>query len=416
MKRMTYRSCRRLFAWLQAVLIVGLPFVRISGESAFRFDVPSLKLYFFGSVLWISESYFFLLIFLLLLIGIMLVTVLYGRIWCGWACPQSVLSDFARSIERIAAWFRLHRVFQLLLSHLILVLLSTLVAASLLWYFVSPYDVFADLAYRSVGPWTFWSWVFFSTLIYLNLAFVRQKFCVSVCPYARLQSAFFDDRTLTIAFDRTRQEECLGCEACTRSCPTDIDIRKGLQVECINCAECIDSCARQMARQGKKPLIDYMKGTALHRVHHGMRPRVIGLSAAFAMIAVLFAYQVYVRVPIDFWVMRDEAQAYHQVGVKGRLLNVYSLVVENRSLQSGSYQLNISGIKDAELLIAQNPFTVPGNSFMKISVYVIAQRRNLVERITRLRFVLQSTESQEIKVVQEAPFVYPERSDKGVDI
>jgi len=416
MKPLTYHARRRLFAWLQAVLIFGLPFVRISGESALRFDVPSLKLYFFGAVLWVSESFFFLLIFLLLFIGIMLFTVLYGRIWCGWACPQTVLSDFARSIERIAAWLKMHRVLQSVISHLVLVLLSVLVSASLLWYFVSPYNVFTDVVNRSVGPWTFWSWVFISTLIYINLAFVRQKFCVSVCPYARLQSAFFDDQTLTIAFDQTRREECLGCEACNSNCPTNIDIRKGLQVECINCAQCIDSCTRQMARHGKKSLIDYVKGTTRHAVQRGRRPRVVGLSAALAMIAVLFAYQVFVRMPVAFWVMRDEAQSYHQVGVQGGMLNAYALAVENRSLQSASYLLSISGIKDAELVLAQNPFVIPGNSSMKIRVYVFAQRKNLVERITRLRFILENTASQEIRVVQEAPFIYTERSDKGVEI
>lgn len=416
MKPLTYHDCRRLIAWLLAVLIFGLPFVRISGESALRFDVPSLKLYFFGSVLWISESYFFLLIFLLIFLGIMLFTVLYGRIWCGWACPQTVLSDFARYIERIATWFKMHRILQTLFSHFILVLISALVAASILWYFVSPYDVFTDMVKRSLGPWTFWSWVFFSTLIYINFAFVRQKFCVSICPYARLQSAFYDEQTLTIAFDQTRQKECLGCEACTSNCPTKIDIRKGLQVECINCAECIDSCTRQMARHGKKPLIDYMKGTAQHAVQKGMRPRVFGLSAAFAMIGVMFAYQVFVRMPVAFWVMRDEAQAYHQVGVQGAMLNAYSLAVENRSLQSASYRLSISGIKDAELILSKNPIIIPGNSFIKIKVYVFAQRKNLVVRITRLKFLLENTASQDIRVVQEAPFIFPERSDKGVEI
>ena len=416
MKPLTYHSSRRLFAWLQAVLILGLPFVRISGESALRFDVPSLRLYFFGSVLWISESFFFLLIFLLIFLGIMLFTVLYGRLWCGWACPQTVLSDFARSIERIAAWFKMHRVLRSLFSHLILVLLSGLVSASLLWYFVSPYDVFADMVNDSIGPWTFWSWVLFATLIYINLAFVRQKFCVSVCPYARLQSAFFDDRTLTIAFDRTRQKECLGCEDCTSACPTNIDIKQGLQVECINCAECIDSCIRQMARRGKKSLINYSKGTTDQAVQKGARPRVIGLSAAFAIIAVLFAHQIFVRMPVDFWVIRDEAQSYHQVGIQGHMLNAYSLAVENRSLQPASYRLSISGIKDAELVLAQNPFIIPGNSLMKIRVYVFARRRDHVERITQLRFLLENTASQEIRVVQEAPFIYPDRSDKGVEI
>ncbi len=119
---------------------------------------------------------------------------------------------------------------------------------------------------------------------------------------------------------------------------------------------------------------------------------------------------------MDFWVMRDEVQGYHQVGVKGTLINAYSVVVENRGLDPATYRLSVSGVKDAELVLAQNPFLLPGNSLVRLKVYVIAQRRNLVERVTRLHFLLENTESREMRVVQEAPFVFPERTEKGVEI
>jgi hypothetical protein len=130
----------------------------------------------------------------------------------------------------------------------------------------------------------------------------------------------------------------------------------------------------------------------------------------------LFAYEVFVRMPMDFWVMRDDSQEYHQVGVKGAMMNTYSMVVENRSLQPASYRLSVSGVKDAELVLVQNPFVLPGNSLVRLKVYVIAQRKNLIERVTRLHFILENTESSEMRIIQEAPFVYPERSEKGVEI
>lgn len=412
----SFRTRRRLVAWLQAVLMLGLPFLKIRGESALRFDVPSLKLYFFGSVIWISEAYFLLLVFLLFFIGVMLFTVLYGRIWCGWACPQTVLSDIARSIERRSAWFTRHNVLRTTKSHLIMLLVSFLVSADLIWFFVSPYDMFADIRNLSLGPWVFWSWTLFTILTYVNLAFIRQRFCGSVCPYSRLQSAFFDDRTLTISFNRKREEECQRCEACVRTCPSGIDIRDGLQVECINCAECIDACAGQMAQQGKAPLIEYSRGESDEGSQKGTRAGVIGLSLVFAFIAAMLAYQIYSRMPVDFWVLRDEAQPYHQVGVKGGMMNAYFLTVENRSLRPAGYRLSISGIKDAELVVSENPFLLLPDSSLRIKVYVFAQRKNIVDRVTRLHFILENTDSKEIRVVQEAPFVYPERSDKGVEI
>lgn len=416
MKPTSYRFRRRVAAWLQAVLMLGLPFLRIQGESALRFDVPSLKLYFFGSVIWISEAYFLLLVFLLFFVGVMLFTVLYGRIWCGWACPQTIFSDLARFIERSARWFTRHPVLRTARSHFIMLLVSFLISADLIWFFVSPYDMFADIRNLSLGPWVIWSWTLFTILTYVNLAFIRQRFCGSVCPYSRLQSAFFDDRTLTISFNRKREEECHRCEACVRTCPSGIDIREGLQVECINCAACIDACAGQMAQQGKAPLIDYSRGESGESSQKGTRAGAIGLSLVFAFIAAMLAYQIYSRMPVDFWVLRDETQPYHQVGAKGGMMNAYFLTVENRSLRPAGYHLSISGIKDAELVVSENPFLLLPDSSLRIKVYVIAERKNLVDRVTRLRFILENTDSKEIKVVQEAPFVYPERTEKGVEI
>ena len=415
MRHYTFHALRRVAAWAQAVLMVGLPFVRIGGESALRFDVPTLKLYFFGSVIWISEAYFFLLVFLLFATGIMLFTVLYGRIWCGWMCPQTVLSDFSRSIEKISTWLSGHRLLRVAISHTLLAVFSTIVAADLIAYFLSPYDLLSDVLSGSIGPWTFWSLVVFSVLTYLNLAFVRQRFCASVCPYARFQSAFFDRGSLTIAFDASRSDECMGCEACVRTCPAGIDIREGMQIACINCAECIDSCSRQRARYGKDTLVDYRRGGG-QDAQAGPRPRVLWLSLLFSAIAVMFLYQMYVRVPVDFWIFRDEKQSYHQIGIQGNMLNAYSLHIENRSLSPGIYRLSISGIKDAALVITQNPFRIPPNSSLTLRVYVFAKKQNLSSRTTRLRFTLTDTLSKEIRIGQEAPFIYPERSDKGVDI
>jgi len=412
----TYRSKRWLVLWLQAVGMIALPFIRVSGQSALRFDVPTLKLYFFGSAIWISEAYFFLLVFLLFAIGVMLFTVLYGRIWCGWACPQTTLSDLARKIETIASWMSGHPAVRGLLSHGLLLLFSCLVAVTLIEYFVSPYDLLNDVLSRSIGPWTFWSWIFFSSLIYLNLAFVRQRFCGSLCPYARFQSAFFDDHTLTIAFDLSRKDECMGCEACVRTCPAEIDIRDGIQIACINCAECIDSCSLQRQRYGKDALVRYTRETAKHNEQKGARPRVLWLSLLFAFMGVMLVYQIAIRVPVAFWVLRDAKQPYHQVGVQGSILNAYDLIIENRSLSQETYRLSVSGIKNAELVLRGNPFMVPANSSVTMRIYVFAPRKDVIERVTRLSFTLMNTSRREIRAAQEAPFVYPDRSDEGVEI
>ena len=412
----TFRARRWLAAWLQAAVVIGLPFVRIRGESALRFDIPSLKLYFFGSVVWISEAYFFLLIFLLFFIGIMLATLLYGRIWCGWACPQTVLSDLTRLIMKLSDRPAGRPVLSAVLSQSFVFLFSSIVSASIVWYFVSPYEMIPRIISGALGPWTFGSWALFTVLIYLDLAFVRRKFCSFVCPYARLQSAFFDHKTLTIAFDDRRSDECMDCEACVRACPSEIDIRKGLQVECINCAECIDACAGRTKGRSKLPLIGYFFGTGGEGAHQGARPRVIGLSAAFAVMAMLFAFQVYVRVPVDFSIFQDESRLYHQTGIRSDLMNTYSMFIENRSLDPAEYRLSVSGVRGAELIMGNNPFVLPPNSVGTFSLYVLVNRLNVHERTTSLRFTLENTGTPEIRISREAPFMYPERTGQGVEI
>jgi len=415
MKKMPFRTKRSIVAWLQTATLLGLPFLQVEGESAFRFDVPSLKLYFFGSVIWISEAYFFLLVFLLFFLGISTVTVLYGRIWCGWMCPQSVLSDFAKRLIA-TPWISHHRYVSKSISHGILIIFSIIVAADLIWYFVSPYEMIRDALHRSLGPWTTGSWLFFTILLYLDLAFVRQYFCGSVCPYALFQSAFFDDRTLTIAFDQNHADECIGCEACVRVCPSRIDIRKGLQVECINCAECIDACQVQAEKNRKRLLVRYIQGSSGELVPKGKRARVIGFSIAFAVIAVQLAYQVYIRVPVDFWVFRTEPQIAGQEDSHVGIINSYSLTIENRSLKPAVYQLSIAGIKDADLEIPQNPVILPPNTGMKINANVYVKRKDLRFRLTQLRFILENLTAREIKVEQEAPFIYPEQTEQGKEI
>ncbi|HUI45769.1 MAG TPA: 4Fe-4S dicluster domain-containing protein [Nitrospirota bacterium] len=409
----TFRSRRWVVAWVEAALMIGVPFLRVQNESALRFDVPSLKLYFFGSVIWISEAYFFLLVFLLFLVGIMLFTVLYGRIWCGWMCPQTVLSVFSRRLVALSERLSDQRFLRAVISQFLLLLFSVIVSASLIWYFVSPYEMASDIFARQLGPWTTGIWAFFAFFIYLNLAFVRQKFCGSVCPYARFQSAFFDDKTLTIAFDRALANDCGGCEACVRVCPAGIDIREGLQVECINCAECIDACSKMMRAKNKGSLIRYARESNSSK---GPRARVAGLAAAFGIIAVLFAYQAYIRMPLAFWVFRDEPQPIAQIAQKGSMINVYSLIIENRNLKPAICQLSITGIKDVELHMGRNPFIIPPNSVLKTKVYVVALRKNLHYHTSRLHFTIEDVSSHEIRREQEATFIYPERSESGWEI
>ena len=408
-KQISFRTWRWAAASLQAILIVIIPFIRLGNESVLRFDVPSLRLYFFGSSLWISESYLFLLVVLLFFVGIMLVTVLYGRIWCGWTCPQTVLSDFARLIERLSGIFagRGRTALTLVLFQGLLILFSTFVATTLVWYFVSPYEMIPRIVSLSLGPWTLGSWIFFAVLIYLDLAFVRQRFCTSVCPYARMQSAFFDHKTLTIAFDPFRTDECNACEACVRACPAGIDIRAGLQVECINCAECIDTCSDKMKRFNKRSLINYFFGIANESDQHKSRPRVLWLSLVFAFLAGLFVYQVAVRIPVDFWVENETMQRNVSEGPMYLQGNRYRVTVENRSLAPAAYRLTVAGLDLVEVRIRDNPLELPADSAKTVIVYIVRGKEYSDVMPAPVWFTIENIDQPEIRITREARFFMP---------
>jgi polyferredoxin len=248
----TWRTKRRIAALAQGIAILSLPFLAVNGESALRFDIPGMKLLFFGKVLRIGEFHLVLLGTLAILLLFLAVTAVFGRVWCGWSCPQTVLPD-------LASWaaFPLPKRRQGAGRTAILFLLSGLVSFSLIAYFVPPAEA-AGLLFRSRIATGFFlvQWA----VIFPMLAFVGTTFCRTVCPYSMLQNVLFAEGTLTIAFDRSRSEECPQCGLCRKACPVEIDIREGEQRECIACAECIDACRAFTARKGIAPFVAY-RGT-----------------------------------------------------------------------------------------------------------------------------------------------------------
>lgn len=298
-----WKSKRRIAALAQAAAILFLPFLKVGGESAFRFDIPELKLLFFGKVLWIGEFHLVLLGTLAILLLSLAVTVVFGRIWCGWICGQTVLPELASWGASLLPerWRGAGRT-------TLLFLLSGLVSFSLITYFVPPSEA-AGLLFRSriVTGFFVVQWA----VIFPMLAFLGPTFCRTVCPYSMLQNVVFDEKTLTIAFDASRSEECLRCELCEKACPVGIDIREGAQRECIACAECIDACAAFTARKGIAPFVAY-RGTVLRS-----KAAFWGGAAALAFLFLLY------QKPAASFLVQWEAK------LPGASANSYRYTVQN---------------------------------------------------------------------------------------
>ncbi len=331
---------RRLAHRLLLALFVGLPFVRISGNSALRFDIPTLRLHFFGARIWMDELLLVLLALLFLTFLFLWITLLFGRIWCGWMCPQVVLCDLTASPSRRGSGasggpaISPARVF----------LASVAVGAVTVWYFVPPLRFLGDLVRGELGGAAAASWAVLSLLTWLNLRLVRQRFCASVCPYAKLQGVLLDGNTLVIACDESRRDECVECGACVKACPVGIDIRDGLQGACINCAECIDACARVMGRKNRSSLVGYFFGKPGGKVRP-WRPAAVLTGAAATGFLVLLVMAVAFRSPLEVTVRPGHAVRPIRAP-SGKIVNSFEISIENRGRRAGRFALSVEGLGD----------------------------------------------------------------------
>jgi polyferredoxin len=250
-----WKNRRRIVALLGGAATLLLPFLEIRGRSVVRFDLPTLSLHLFGAVVPIDEFYLVLLGALFLVALTLWVTVVFGRLWCGWLCPQTVIGEIGEWIaSALPPGCRSAGKTAVLLPF------TAVVSISLLWYFVPPAEATRDLVRSPILLGFFlaqWGVIFFM------VAVVGTRFCKTVCPYAMLQNVLADRETLAVAYDPARAE-CLGCERCARVCPVGIDIRAGGQRECIACASCIDACREVTSRRNPvvAPFIAY-RGTVL---------------------------------------------------------------------------------------------------------------------------------------------------------
>ncbi len=303
---------------MQALLILGLPFLKINGQSALRFDVPTLRLFFFGKVIWMQEFFVVLLALLTLMLLFIFITNLLGRVWCGWLCPQTTLLDISQRSGLVRS--RL----SLILPHIILVPLSMVVSASLIWYFVSPYDFFRVIFGETKSRVVIWFFIIMFAIVYLDLEFLGRKFCKTICPYAKLQSTLFDGNTLVVEFDTDRADRCMGCDKCVAVCPIGIDIKDGLQMECIACAQCIDACRSMTEPRDMKSLIRYTFGEG-----KVIRPKAVILFALSLISFLFLLYRISSLPPFEFDVLRSGE--LYRVTEKGEIMNIYVLSIKNMS-------------------------------------------------------------------------------------
>ncbi|QAR32476.1 4Fe-4S binding protein [Geovibrio thiophilus] len=352
---------RRAVRWGATLLFFAVPFVRLNDESLLRFDIETLRLFFFGKAIWI-EDFFLILLFIFALTFLFIsVTQLFGRVWCGWLCPQTLIVDFTRKMDRKK---------QTMLSraegHIFTAVFSILISACMIWYFISPYDFITDLAGLRLGSVTLWFWGVLSVITYINFAFFRHGFCTTVCPYAKLQGIMFDAHTMAITMHPERRDECIKCLACVKTCPTGIDIRQGFSQGCINCAECIQACGRVMAKKGKTSLIGYVYG--LENKPKFFRANVLITAGLFLVFTVLFSVRLLFSDPFGFEVYPASKIMPREQG--GRIINAFDVRLTNRTGSEMNIRLSLEEAEGYEIQ-PERRFELGSGESVRKEIYIV---------------------------------------------
>jgi cytochrome c oxidase accessory protein FixG len=368
----TFHRLRRSSGALLLIILIGLPFLRMNGESALRFDIPTLRLLFFGTAIWMQDFFIVLIAVIFLTFLVLFATTVFGRVWCGWLCPQTVLVDATSFMDGT----RKRGPFTRVAASIAVGGISSIIAASMIGYFVSPYDL--PSLFRTGGsplPIIVGSWVAITIILFLDLVALRRGFCATVCPYAKMQGVLFDDRTLVVAFDRSRAQECKECLACVTACPVGIDIRTGTHAACIHCAECVDACTERMAKRGRQSLVRYFFGVPGER-QTGIRvnPLITGVLTAISLAFVI--YLALTRMPFDMNVHVNYANATN-IPVNSSLSNSLELSLRNMSDTDLDLDLTASSSAAPHMAIRVSPDAVRikhGTDIMKIPVTVTLDR------------------------------------------
>jgi cytochrome c oxidase accessory protein FixG len=377
---------RWAFVWFTQVVFYGLPWLQWGERQAVLFDLGARRFYIFGFVLYPQDFIYLTGLLVLSALSLFLFTAVAGRLWCGFACPQTVYTEMFLWIERRVEGDRPHRIkldnadFSLeklvkkWFKHLLWGMVAMWTGFTFVGYFTPITELGMEFLQTRMGSWEVF-WVFFYAFAtYGNAGFMREQVCKYMCPYARFQSAMFDKDTLIVSYDaergdprgtRGRKDDyqamglgtCIDCTLCVQVCPTGIDIREGLQYECIGCAACVDVCDGVMDKMNyPRGLIRFTTQNAVGQggsdrgyiVSRILRPRVLVYGAVLLALTAGMMFSLALRMPLKVDVVRDRA-ALSRIVAGGRLENVYRLQVMNATEQPQRYRIAADGLEGLEL-------------------------------------------------------------------
>jgi cytochrome c oxidase accessory protein FixG len=434
-----YATLRWACVWLTQLFFYGLPWLEWNGRQAVLFDLGARKFYLFGLVLWPQDFIYLAALLIICAYALFLVTAVAGRVWCGFACPQTVYTEIFLWIERKfegarSARIRLDRqpwslekVARKGGKHAAWGLVALWTGFSFVAYFTPARALMHEVAGLTVGAWEgFWI-VFYAFATYGNAGWMREQVCKYMCPYARFQSSMFDHDTLVISYDVKRGEprspggklvakavgDCIDCSMCVQVCPTGIDIRNGLQYECISCAACVDACNIVMDKVGKpRGLIRYATENALvnkltnkQARKRVFRPRVLIYTGLLGVLVTVMFGTLASRTPLKLDVIRDRGSMGREVE-DDQIENVYRLQIMNTGEAAHEYLLRVKGMTGVKVVDNQ-VIEVEGATTRAVPVRVRVPAGVGKHGSNKIEFELSALDDESLHVEEKAVFIVP---------
>jgi len=430
----TFARLRKLAVIVLLGLYYILPWINWDGHQSVLFDLPARKFYIFGLTFWPQDFIFLTLMLIIAGLSLFFVTAVAGRLWCGYACPQTVWTEVFLWMERWvegdrnkrmkldASPWNANKILRKTAKQALWIAFALWTGFTFVGFFTPIREFGHSVLSFQTGPWeTFW-FLFYSFATYGNAGILREQVCKYMCPYARFQSAMFDKDTLVIAYDEARGEprggrkksddpaekglgDCIGCTLCVQVCPTGIDIREGLQIECIACAACIDVCDQVMDK------MDYKRGLIKYTTEHNLsgektrvvRPRILVYAVLLLALIAGVAWSVNHRVLLRAELLRDRNALYREL--PGELIeNVYTLKLINMDSRPHKYKVEVVDNKDMTLFISPEPELQPeqvgnfivrmqapegtGRGSVKVDVRFSTLDEPVIERTVSARFLM----------------------------